>query len=64
MGKSYSQKDRETKRFIRNAIIVALVTIIIVSAFVIIADQFEIGQPKYTAEQMSHDHNGDGIPDH
>lgn len=62
MKKNYSRKQRPTHTLVRN-LFIALFGLI---AITIIGTLLTGGhkKPRYTAEQMIHDHDGDGIPDH
>lgn len=62
MKKNLSRKQRQTNTIVRN-LFIALFGLI---AITIIGTVLTGGhkEPKYTAEQMAHDHDGDGIPDH
>jgi len=62
MKKSLSQKERKQKSLYRNVAIAVLTLFIL--AGVLIATDDGPGPVQYTPEQMIHDHNGDGIPDH
>ncbi len=62
MAQSLSKKERQARKMMRNALIVLLSVICIISILVITTKGDTNGG--YTAEQMAHDHDGDGIPDH
>lgn len=63
MKKIYSKKERQARKFVRNVIISFLVIVIMIILFVVINNSIA-GERVYTAEEMLHDHDGDGIPDH
>ena len=62
MKKNLSHKERKQKSLYRNVAIAVLVVFIL--AGVLIATDDGPGPMQYTPEQMLHDHDGDGIPDH
>jgi|LSQX01.1.fsa_nt_gb hypothetical protein len=63
MKKIYSKKERQTREFVRKLIISTLVFVIITISGIVIYNSLQ-GERVYTAEEMLHDHDGDGIPDH
>lgn len=65
MQKSYSRKDRERKKMFQ-ALAIAFVCIMLSITFVIMFNELTGNNNTggYTAEQMLHDHDGDGVPDH
>jgi membrane-associated HD superfamily phosphohydrolase len=63
MKKYYSKKERQQRKNLTITIITTLVILISVSVLLSIKGPDD-NMPRYTAEQMLHDHDGDGIPDH
>ena len=63
MSKDLSYKKRqERKHYQKLGIILAAIVVLLIVGIII---DFNVTEPTtYTAEQMLHDHNGDGIPDH
>lgn len=65
MKKAYSKKEREAIRMYKIMGIASLSIVIIIGAWLALFNEPNTsGTGKYTAEQLEHDHNGDGIPDH
>ncbi len=63
MSKDLSYRERqERRRYLRIGIIMSAVVLLLIAG-IIIDYNFNDGTT-YTAEQMLHDHDGDGIPDH
>ena len=63
MKKYYSKKERQQRKNLTITIITSLGILISVSVLLSIKEPGD-DRPRYTAEQMLHDHDGDGIPDH
>ncbi len=64
MKKAYSKKEREVIRFYKILGITGLTFILIISAWLAIFNEPNNNTGNYTAEQLKHDHDYDGIPDH
>lgn len=65
MKKAYSKKEREAIRMYKIMGIVSLSIVIIIGAWLALFNEPNTsGNGQYTAEQLIHDHNGDGIPEH
>ena len=63
MKKYYSSKERKLRSLMKTVAIVSIVLFLFVIAVLV----FSKGNDKtvtYTPEQLKHDHDGDGIPDH
>jgi hypothetical protein len=63
MKKYYSKKERQQRKNLTITIITSLVILITVSVLLSTKGPDD-NMSRYTAEQMLHDHDGDGIPDH
>lgn len=63
MKKSYSKKERLTRKLIKNTIAVSIIIILITIVIIVLTDSSDV-ERRYAAEEMLHDHDGDGIPDH
>lgn len=59
--KNYSKKERQTRKLIRN---ICLALVVVIGITVILSVAIPKNEPTYTAEELLHDHDGDGIPDH
>lgn len=64
MKKIYSKKERQARKFMRNIIFSVIFIVIMIGVVVLIDNSLSGGERVYTAEEMAHDHDGDGIPDH
>ena len=62
MKKNLSKKERQQKSFYNKLIIIAMCVVVLLIVGIVVDSNSP--KPTYTAEQMAHDHNGDGIPDH
>jgi uncharacterized PurR-regulated membrane protein YhhQ (DUF165 family) len=62
MKKAYSKKEREARRLVRNVFVGLIVVVLLLTIVILTTSNNEVRQ--YTAEEMLHDHDGDGIPDH
>lgn len=65
MSKKYelTRKQREARRTNIN-LIIGILALILISSFLIVYKSKNPSPTKYTPEQLLHDHDGDGIPDH
>lgn len=63
MKKYYSKKERQQRKSLALFIISSLVIIISISVSLSFNGPDDNKQ-RYTAEQLLHDHDGDGVPDH
>lgn len=59
---SYSKKERETARMYKMLGIITLSLVILIGISLVVFN--DPNGTSYTAEQLLHDHNGDGVPDH
>lgn len=63
--KSYSKKERETIRMYKILGVTTLSLVILIGVSLALFNEPNPSRTgQYTAEQLLHDHNGDGIPDH
>ena len=63
MSKDLSYRERqERRRYLRIGIIMSAVVLLLIVGIII--DYNVNDGTTYTAAQMLHDHDGDGIPDH
>ena len=63
MKKYYSKKERQQRKSLTLIIITSLVIIISISVLLSFNGPDD-SKPRYTAEELYHDHDGDGVPDH
>ncbi len=65
MKKYYSKKERQHRKTLKLIIVTFIVLIASIAALLTINSLMPKDDiPQYTAEQLIHDHDGDGIPDH
>ena len=65
MKKYYSKKERQHRKTLKLIIVTFIVLILSISALLSINHIVQKDKvPQYTAEQLIHDHDGDGIPEH
>lgn len=64
MQKNYSRRDRERKKMFRVLAIALLCIVLTITAILGINQLTGNNTGKYTADQLLHDHDGDGIPEH
>ena len=62
MKKNLSSKKRKQRKLYKRMVMVALCISAILIAIILIEDKSNY--ITYTQEEMMHDHNGDGVPDH
>lgn len=63
MKKYMSKREREKKKKLIGFIIFLISIVLVLSLAIIMLDKPTNNGP-YTYEEMLHDHDGDGIPDH
>lgn len=63
MKKTYSKKERQTRKLLRNISIFILIAITLISITLPLISP-NLGNSPYSAQELAHDHDGDGIPDH
>lgn len=65
LNKSKTNKSKSKPLNIYQKLGVFIIALFVLVFVALIGDKVNGGtNGQYTAEQMSHDHNGDGIPDH
>lgn len=63
MAKVYSRREREKNKLYKKILIVLICFGLSLSVLIVV-NNLTGSQGKYTPEQLLHDHDGDGIPDH
>lgn len=61
--RNLSKKERQARKLLLKVGITLIVVIIIIIAVTTLSGANR-GNRQYTAEELLHDHDGDGIPDH
>lgn len=64
MSKAYSRKERKLFGLIRTVVIIIIVILLLIISGTIFSNNYSNNSVTYTPEQLEHDHDGDGIPDH
>ena len=63
MAKYLSNKERKQRLLYKKLAVIILCALVLLTGIVVL-DRYYTSNRTYTAEEMKHDHNGDGIPDH
>ena len=63
MSKNLSSKKRKQRKMYKRMVMVALCIFVLLIAVILIEDKSK-SYITYTPEEMVHDHDGDGVPDH